>query len=171
MKINKTILFVCLGNICRSPTAEGVFKHLIGKNESLSRLKVESCGTIGFHSGEPPDSRSILAAAKRGYDLNFIRSKKINTSDFEYYDYNLAMDEENLAKLVDLASSVEGHKRKANQKIQLFLDYAESTNKTNVPDPYYGAGNGFDQVIDLVEEASEGFIAHLIKEEVGPLSE
>ena len=158
MAIRKKILLVCMGNICRSPTAEGIFRKLASEHSSLSELEIDSCGTIGYHVGEPPDPRSVSAARVRGYDLSSIRSRKIKTEDLQYYDFVLAMDEENLSNLFDLATSQSTLKH----KIALFLDYG--TNKTTcVPDPYYGGPSGFDDVIDLIEDASRGLILNLLE--------
>ncbi len=159
MEIQKKILFVCMGNICRSPTAEGVFRQLSSEYLSLSQLEIDSCGTIGYHVGESPDPRSIFAAQKRGYDLSSIRSRKITLDDMYYYDFILAMDEENLSNIFSLISDNEFHKHKTS----LFLDYGVS-NIACVPDPYYGGGSGFDDVIDLIEDASRGLISHLLND-------
>ncbi len=155
-EINK-ILFVCMGNICRSPTAEGVFRKLASEHPHLTDLKIDSCGTIGYHVGESPDSRSVEAAALRNYDLSNIRARKITAEDLDYFDLILVMDEGNLVKVRAVAT--------ANQyeKIQLFLDYSDSTGLTAVPDPYYGGKSGFDDVIDLIEYASRGVISSLSK--------
>lgn len=158
MLIRKKILFVCMGNICRSPTAEGVFRQLAAEHPFLNQLEIDSCGTIGYHVGEPPDPRSVAAAGNRGYDLSSIRSRKIIVNDLKYYDFILAMDEENLSNLFNLAEDNDQHKH----KISLFLDYAV-TKTTCVPDPYYGGASGFDDVIDLIEDASRGLISHLLK--------
>ena len=158
MAIQNKILFVCMGNICRSPTAEGVFRHLAAEHPSLSQLEIDSCGTIGYHVGEPPDPRSVSAAKNRGYDLSSIRSRKLTESDLQYYDFVLAMDKENLSNIFALSLDQESHKN----KIKLFLDYGV-TKTVCVPDPYYGGPSGFDDVIDLIEDASRGLISHLLK--------
>jgi len=147
-----------MGNICRSPTAEGVFRQLIVEYPALNQLEIDSCGTIGYHVGEPPDPRSVSAAKNRGYDLSTIRSRKIIKDDLEYYDFVLAMDKENLANLLNLAPEQSQNRH----KISLFLDYS-ATKTTCVPDPYYGGSSGFDDVIDLIEDASKGLILHLLK--------
>jgi len=157
--MNKTrkILFVCMGNICRSPTAEGVFKTLAQKDKRLPELFVDSCGTIGYHAGEPPDPRSVAASKLRGYDLSAIRSRKITQHDLEYFDLVLVMDKENLSNTRNLID-----KDHANQqKIKLFLDFAKESTVSSVPDPYYGGESGFDDVIDLIEQASRGLIEYL----------
>ena len=158
MAIPEKILFVCMGNICRSPTAEGVFRQLAAEHPSLSRLEIDSCGTIGYHVGEPPDPRSVSAAKNRGYGLSDIRSRKITIDDLDYYDFVLAMDEENLSNILALVSDQEMYKN----KVSLFLDYGVGKIAC-VPDPYYGGPSGFDDVIDLIEDASRGLISHLLK--------
>ncbi len=148
-----------MGNICRSPTAEGVFRQLAKEHRELIDLEIDSCGTIGYHVGEPADPRSVEAARNRGYDLSSIRSRKIILPDLTYYDFILAMDGENFANLNILASN----NTILEQKISLFLNFDKSINETNVPDPYYGGSNGFDRVIDLIESASRGLISHLLE--------
>ncbi len=158
MAIEKKILFVCMGNICRSPTAEGVFRKLVGEHQALSNLEIDSCGTIGYHVGEPPDTRSVSAAKNRGYDLTSIRSRKIIVDDLEYYDFILAMDDENLTNLFNLSKAQDQFKH----KLALFLNFSSDKNAKCVPDPYYAGSSGFDDVIDLIEEASRGLISHLL---------
>jgi protein-tyrosine phosphatase len=159
MAIEKKVLFVCMGNICRSPTAEGIFRKLAGEHQGLSNLEIDSCGTIGYHVGDPPDPRSVSAAKNRGYDLTSIRSRKIIVDDLEYFDLILAMDDENLTNLFNLSKAQDQHKH----KLALFLDFSSNKNTKCVPDPYYGGPSGFDNVIDLIEEASRGLISHLLK--------
>lgn len=136
----KRILFVCLGNICRSPTAEGVTRHLA----EVQRINVdiESAGTGGWHVGDPPDKRMIAAAARRGIDLSTQRARQVSLDDFYAFDYILAMDRNNLADLEDLKPA------DAKADLSLFLGRRE------VPDPYYGGAEGFDHVIDLVEQGA-----------------
>ena len=149
-----------MGNICRSPTAEGVFRNLASQHPELKNLEIDSCGTIDYHVGEPSDPRSVSAAQKRGYDLSMIRARQISASDLDYYDHIFAMDSENLSNINKLAREEEKYRK----KIKLFLDYAESNSTRNVPDPYYGGATGFDHVIDLIEEASQGFICFLLEQ-------
>ncbi|MCF6193577.1 MAG: low molecular weight phosphotyrosine protein phosphatase [Kangiellaceae bacterium] len=158
---NKKILFVCMGNICRSPTAEGIFRRLAGQHRELNCLEIDSCGTIGYHVGENADPRSVAAAKKRGYDLSLITSRKIKDEDLEYYDYILAMDSENLSNTLELKRN----RDISSTKICLFLDYAFNSKTSEVPDPYYGGPSGFDDVIDLIEDASKGLIEELLKVE------
>ena len=145
------VLFVCMGNICRSPTAEGVFVHLLKQKNSLQQFEIDSAGTHAYHVGEPPDSRAQQTAKQRGIDLSFIRARKFANADFENFDFILAMDTDNF-KILQHACPAE-HKH----KVQLFLDYAKDRPESDVPDPYYGGPEGFDNVFDLVTDASEGF--------------
>lgn len=150
------ILFVCLGNICRSPTAEGVFRRKLSENPQLAAmLEVDSAGTAAYHVGNPPDQRSATVAARRGYDLSPLRARAVAPEDFDRYDYVLAMDHQNLSNLRAVCpAQYKGH-------LSLFLDFAGKQN-AEVPDPYYTSGDrGFEQVLDLVEAASDGLIAHL----------
>jgi len=149
------VLFVCMGNICRSPTAEGVFRHHLTAHGLDGQVEVDSAGTHGWHAGNPPDPRSIDAASGRGIDISYVRSRKVQPSDFTEFDYILAMDRDNLDDMVPVAV-MDGTAR-----VQLFLEFAPHLEEKNVPDPYYGGANGFDYVLDLVEAASEGLIAHI----------
>ena len=150
-KVN-SVLFVCLGNICRSPTAEGVFAHK-ARQAGLS-IKVDSAGTAGFHDGAAPDKRSQEVATKKGYDLSKLKCRKVVESDFSQFDYIMAMDEANLRDLKRKCPKEHQH------KIRLFLDYANA-GFNEVPDPYYGGKKGFELVLDLIEQASEGLLHQL----------
>jgi protein-tyrosine phosphatase len=150
-----SVLFVCMGNICRSPTAEGVFRHRIAAAGLAERFIIDSAGTHGYHVGEPPDARSMAYAAKRGYDLSAQRSRKVTASDFEEFDHVLAMDHDNLRLLE--ADCPPQHRH----KLGLFMAHAGNSGSDVVPDPYYGGGKGFDLVLDYIQDASEGFIASL----------
>ena len=149
------ILFVCMGNICRSPTAEGVFRQLITENGLQNKLYIDSAGTHAYHIDEAPDLRSQKAAKDRDIDLSNIRARKVVFGDFEDFDYLLAMDAENHAIMLQACPAEHQH------KIQLFLDYAPQLNTSEVPDPYYGGTYGFEKVLDLIEAASIGFLTHL----------
>lgn len=149
----KSFLFVCLGNICRSPTAEAVFRFKAKK--AGHDFKVSSAGTGAWHEGEPPDVRSIKAGMKRGYDFNGQISRKITQKDFLEYDYILAMDKSNYQDLIVMCPEY------LVPKIRLFLDFSEDSVVDEIPDPYYGGKDGFDGVIDLIEQASEGLILSL----------
>jgi protein-tyrosine phosphatase len=154
------ILFICMGNICRSPTAEAVFRQLVKRKSMETRFHADSAGTIGFHTGEPPDKRATQHAAKRGYDLTKLRARQINQPDYEFFDYVLAMDQENLAWLQKQCPNE--HK----SKLRLFLDFSEKYAGRDVPDPYYGNGNGFEIVLDMAEDGARGLIAHLQENEL-----
>ncbi len=149
------VLFVCMGNICRSPTAEGVFVKLIKERALESSFRVDSAGTHAYHEGEVPDSRSQQAALLRDIKLAHIRARKVVMGDFEDFDFLMAMDEDNYAVL--MKACPEQYKT----KIHYFLDYAPHLGVREVPDPYYGGGYGFERVLDLVEEASLGFLDSL----------
>jgi protein-tyrosine phosphatase len=151
------ILFVCLGNICRSPTAEGVLRVLAAREAPELALQIDSAGTAGYHIGEPPDPRTRRAAARRGYDLGALRARIVEPDDFEHFDLILAMDEANLSVLRGRAPSAR------HEQLRLFLEFAPQTEIREVPDPYYGGPNGFEEVLDLVEAAARGLIAHLRK--------
>lgn len=150
------VLMVCLGNICRSPTAHGVLENLI-KNEGLNHLiEVDSAGTGDWHIGASPDARSVAAAAQRGYDLTALRARQVKLPDFERFDYLLAMDRTNLKDLRNLCP--QAHR----PKLHLLLEFADTSHEA-VPDPYYSGEDGFELVLNLVEEACKGFLAHLRK--------
>lgn len=154
----QSVLFVCLGNICRSPTAHGVFETLVNRHGLEHVIAVESCGTGNWHVGLPPDGRATAEALHRGYDLSHLRARQISRDDFERFDYILAMDNQNLADLRALCPvNFEG-------RLDLFLDFAPETDVLEVPDPYYGGDAGFTRVLDLVESASEGLLAALSAE-------
>ncbi len=143
-----------MGNICRSPTAEGVFRKIAEDHGwDKKNLLVDSAGTTGFHVGSPPDQRAIEAAKNRGYDLNKLRSRKFKVKDFSEFDLILTMDQHNSRDLIKQATESEHF-----DKIKLFLELSGNTDILEVPDPYYGSLNGFERVLDLVEEASHGLL-------------
>lgn len=148
------VLFVCLGNICRSPSAHGIFEAKVKAAGLDSWIEVDSAGTAAYHVGNPPDPRSMQHASKRGYDLSHLRARQAITADFEYYDYILAMDAENLRNLQAIAPD------QYAGELALFLKFTDMPD-AEVPDPYYGGEAGFEHVLDLVESASEGLIAHI----------
>jgi protein-tyrosine phosphatase len=149
------ILFVCLGNICRSPTAEAVLRALAAREAPELSVEVDSAGTAGYHLGEPPDPRTCAAAARRGYDMRALRARIVEPGDFERFDLILAMDEENLRVLRRRAPTV------AHERLRLFLEFAPAGAPQEVPDPYYGGPNGFEEVLDLAEAAARGLLDHL----------
>lgn len=146
------VLFVCMGNICRSPTAEGVLRQFVRQNNLGDKVEVDSAGTHGYHVGEAPDSRTQRAAAVRGYNLSQLRARKVARQDLDYFDLILAMDKNNLDNLQRLASPEQ------HEKIKLFMDFSKNFDDNEVPDPYYGLGHGFDLVLDMVEDAAQGLI-------------
>jgi protein-tyrosine phosphatase len=149
------ILFVCLGNICRSPTAEAVLRALATREAPELAIEVDSAGTASYHLGEPPDPRTQEAARRRGYDLSSLRARRVESHDFTLFDLILAMDRDNLEVLRRRAPA------QARERIRLFLEFASEADATDVPDPYYGGPNGFEAVLDLVEEAARGLLQHL----------
>jgi len=151
----RSVLFVCTGNICRSPTADGVFRHLVREAGLESRVKVDSAGTHDYHVGEPPDERAQHHALRRGYDLSALRARKVAHDDFEQFDLLLAMDRGHLRILQRLAPPEHRH------KLRLFMDFATARRLDEVPDPYYGGSRGFEEVLDMVEDAARGLLADL----------
>ena len=149
----KSVLFVCMGNICRSPTAEAVFRHKA--IESAVKLKIDSAGTTGSHAREKPDHRAQKVGVSRGYSFDKIKARKVTVKDFEEFDLILAMDNHNVSELKKVAPEHLAF------KIKLFLDFADNFEDTEVPDPYYGGAQGFRYVLDLVEDASEGLLKQL----------
>ena len=157
MKEQIKVLFVCLGNICRSPTAEGVFRHLVETAGLADRVLIDSAGTGEWHVGSPPDARARKAAATRGYDLTALRARLVTRKDFETFDYVLAMDDENVRALKRIAP------RNLAHKIRLFTEFG-SNGASHVPDPYAGGPQGFEVVLDLVEDAAQGLLRHIRSE-------
>lgn len=149
------VLFVCLGNICRSPAAEGTFRALVEREGLDGRISCDSAGTGSWHIGDPPDPRMRAAAKRRGIDLDALRGRQVTAADFETFDYVVAMDGENLANLKAICPPG----REA--KLARFLDFAPELGRHDVPDPYYGGASGFETVLDLVEAASKGLLADI----------
>ena len=149
------VLFVCLGNICRSPSAE-IVCHDMAVSKGMP-VQVDSAGTAAFHAGEPPDARSIAAAALRGYDMSHLRARKVMLDDFYRFDVIFAMDSENLMNLRAMQP------KNSTAKLCLFLKKYGSLSEHNVPDPYYGGGQGFERVLDLLEDATEHFLKAQVK--------
>jgi protein-tyrosine phosphatase len=152
--MSASVLFVCLGNICRSPTAHGVLQHKLAQRGLAGRVRVDSAGTGGWHAGEPPDRRSQRHAAARGYDLSGLRARQVVPEDFSRFTHILAMDRSNLDDLHVLKPAA------FSGELGLFLGYG-SRGLLEVPDPYYGGAKGFEDVLDLVEDAADGLIARL----------
>ncbi len=150
-----SVLFVCMGNICRSPTAEGVFRSHVQQAKLDKQISIDSAGTNSYHLGSAPDKRSQRAAKNRGYDLSAIRARKVIEEDFTRFDYILPMDRANLAYLLEMGPD------EHLKRVKLFLQFAANREEQEVPDPYYGGISGFDRVLDLVEEASLGLLDHI----------
>jgi protein-tyrosine phosphatase len=151
------ILFVCLGNICRSPAAEGVFRHLVEQEGVADQFEIDSCGITGFHAGEKADLRMRDHASRRGIDLTSI-SRKFRQQDFEDFDLIIAMDGRNFKDLRELDEVGQ-----YTDKIKMFCEYCTNRTESEVPDPYYGGAEGFETVLDIVEDASEGLLKSLLK--------
>ncbi len=155
-----SVVFVCMGNICRSPTAEGVFRHVVKERNLQNVIKIDSAGTHAYHIGEPPDSRSQATAKSQGVDLSAQRARKVEAIDFERFDYVIAMDRSNYENLKELATA--DHQ----ERLHLFMDFTSTWDNAEVPDPYYGGGDGFKNVFDMVQSASEGLLEHIIKNDL-----
>lgn len=140
-----------MGNICRSPTAEGVFRELAERAGLGRRIEIDSAGTHGYHIGAPPDPRTQKAAARRGYDLSRLRARRVKDADFLRFDHILAMDRDNFASLRNACPAEERH------RLGFMLDYGNSGER-DVPDPYYGGPEGFERVLDLIENAAAGLV-------------
>ena len=149
------VLFVCLGNICRSPTAEGVFRYKVEQAGLQNMFTIDSAGTSAWHIGEAPDPRSCEAALDRGYDLSALRGRQVSEADFEKFDYIFAMDKANLRDLKAMAPG------EFAGTLDLFLNFPTPQSTIEVPDPYHGGARGFEQVLDLIEAASDAIIQHI----------
>ncbi|MDE2615519.1 MAG: low molecular weight phosphotyrosine protein phosphatase [Burkholderiales bacterium] len=149
------VLFVCMGNICRSPTAHGVFRHRLVEGGLADRVRVDSAGTHGYHAGRPPDERSQEHAAQRGYDLSDLRARQLLPRDFEQHDLVLVMDHENFRHARELCLPGQLH------KLRRFTEFCQQHKAQVVPDPYYEGAQGFEEVLDLVEDACTGLLQHV----------
>jgi protein-tyrosine phosphatase len=150
-----SVLFVCLGNICRSPTAEGVFTRLLQREGLRDRVHVDSAGTHAYHVGKRPDERACAAALRRGIVLDALRARAVALDDFERFDYVLAMDRQNLLDLQTMCPTGR------EDRLRLFLEFGRQSRIREVPDPYYGGAHGFDRVLDLIEDAASGLLAEI----------
>jgi len=150
-----SVLFVCMGNICRSPTADGVFGHMVKAHGLAHAVRVDSAGTHNYHPGSAPDERSQATAAKRGYDLSALRARQIKPADFESFDLILAMDWDNLALLQEACPPAHQH------KLRRLTEFCQQLSSPVVPDPYYGGARGFEEVLDLVQDACGGLLLHV----------
>lgn len=154
------VLFCCMGNICRSPTAHGVFRSLVATEGLLQQVRIDSAGTHAYHVGEPPDRRAQLAARARGIDLSDLRARAAIPEDFLRFDYVLAMDRDNLRCLQSICPGG------AERRLRLLMEFAPKHGASEVPDPYYGGTRGFEQVLDMVEAAARGLLAQ-VKRDLG----
>lgn len=150
-----SVLFICMGNICRSPTAQGVFRQLVEREKLVDLIRIDSAGTHAYHIGEGPDDRAAEAALRRGIDMGDQRARQVKTSDFMEFDYVLAMDRGNYEDLLSLCPPGQ------LSRLRLFLEFAPGLDVTDVPDPYYGGATGFERVLDLVELAAAGLLADI----------
>jgi protein-tyrosine phosphatase len=150
-----SVLFVCMGNICRSPTAEGVFRKMVADSPLAGKVDVDSAGTHGYHIGSPPDPRAIEHAARRDYDISGLRGRQVNASDFERFDYILAADHMNVRQLRAMCPTRLVH------KIEYLLDYGGEEDEFEVPDPYQGEAKDFELALDLIEDGCRGLLEYL----------
>ncbi|MBI5277941.1 MAG: low molecular weight phosphotyrosine protein phosphatase [Burkholderiales bacterium] len=149
------ILMICMGNICRSPTAEGVFRHLVQQAGLQDRIRIDSAGTHDYHVGSPPDRRSTHHASLRGYDLSQLRARQVERADFERFDLVLAMDWDNYERLERLCPPGQEH------RLRRLMEFAPPDSPEEVADPYYGSTDGFERVLNEVEAACAGLLAHV----------
>ncbi|MEN9919544.1 MAG: hypothetical protein RL662_1980 [Bacteroidota bacterium] len=152
------ILFVCLGNICRSPAAEGIMKHMAHERGLDATIEIDSAGTSGYHDGDLPDHRMRKHGAKRGYSFDSL-SRKFMSDDFNEFDLILAMDDSNYSNVMRLSPDVESQK-----KVYRMVDFSQNFSHDHIPDPYYSGADGFELVLDLLEDACQGLINHLEKD-------
>ena len=150
-----SVLFVCMGNICRSPTAQGVFERLVADNDLADLIQIDSAGTHAYHIGEGPDERAAAAALKRGIDLSSQQARRVSPDDFHEFDYVIAMDSSNFGDLISNCPP------EHEAKLRLFMEFAANLEINEVPDPYYGGTTGFERVLDLIEQASAGLLAEI----------
>ena len=149
------VLFVCMGNICRSPTAEAVFRHYVESADMSADIFIDSAGTHDYHIGDKPDARAQHAARQRGYDMSEMRGRQVGEDDFRNFDYVLAMDSANLAILQQIVPP------NSNTKARLLLEFSRHHRERDVPDPYYGGADGFERVLDMVEDAAQGLLEEI----------
>jgi len=149
------VLFVCMGNICRSPTAQGIFRKLLQREGLVGMVETDSAGTHGYHLGQPPDPRAQQTALRRGVDVSDLRARLVEPEDFSRFEYVLVMDQDNYHNVARICPAGEEH------KLFLFMDYAPEFRTREVPDPYYGGSSGFDRVFDMLEAASEGLLKEI----------
>jgi len=150
-----SVIFICMGNICRSPTAEAVFRHYVESAGMSEHILIDSAGTHDYHIGDKPDARAQRAAQQRGYDMSNLRGRQVGESDFRSFDYVLAMDMANLSILQRITPP------DSDTRARLFLEYARHHSEREVPDPYYGGEDGFERVLDMVEDAAQGLLEEI----------
>ena len=149
------VLFVCMGNICRSPTAEGVFRHIVEESKLADKIHIDSAGVYAYHVGSPPDSRAQEAALKRNINLSTQKGRQVNKDDFNQFDYVIAMDHSNYSDLDEICPDEQ------KNNLRMFLEFSNKFDEQEVPDPYYGGAHGFEHVLDLVEDASRGLLKNI----------
>lgn len=150
-----SVLFVCMGNICRSPSADGIFRDRLAKAGLSDLVEVDSAGTHSYHIGHAPDERTQAAAERRGYDLSALRARRVEASDFERFEWIVAMDDANVSELIARSPTAFRH------KIVRLMDFATRHDATEVPDPYYGGAQGFETVLDYIEDGLDGLLVRL----------
>ena len=156
-----SVLFICMGNICRSPTAHGIFQQLVDEKGLNDTITVDSAGTHAYHIGEAPDKRSQETAVKHGYDLSEQRARQVTVYDIDAYDYVIGMDDANHYNLSRLTTDEQ------DDKVHSMMSFATDRSETEVPDPYYGA-DGFENVFGMIEEASNGLLQHIVDSQLKP---
>ena len=156
--VKTSVLFICMGNICRSPTAHGIFEQKVAQKGLSHLISVDSAGTHAYHINEAPDQRSQAVAIERGYDLSEQRARQVTVYDIDAFDYVIGMDDVNHYNLSKLTTNEQ------KNKVHGMMSFAKSRSETEVPDPYYGE-NGFENVLEMIEEASDGLLAHIIEKQ------
>lgn len=154
----KKVLFICMGNICRSPTAEAVFSQIVKRQGEQSQFEIDSAGTLSYHAGSKPDRRSRKAGKKRGLMMDHLRARQVEAADFERFDWMVVMDEDNRSNLKRMFPDFR------QERVVSMMQFAPETGYQEVPDPYYGEGDGFELVLDLLEQACEGFYDFLCEQ-------
>ena len=155
------VLFVCTGNICRSPTADGVMKHIVAEHNLTDEIFIDSAGTHGYHEDCPPDARAVETAKRHNIDMSGLKARRLCVDDFLDFDLILAMDLGHLEFMQQLQPPA------STSKIKMFLEYAKNTDETDVPDPYYGAGDGFQYVFDLIQNGCDGLLEEIKTKHIG----